>query len=338
MYTDKKLIGGYGMAKIWFETVVFYSREREATGEYRAYPVASTSVQTNAKSWAGESGLREEFSNVRFDHVVLTDLEMRGDGGRAYKVLLTHEGKSYEFDFREDVLMDVIRAGGIEGGGRLNGEFEFVRNGSNVRLELVGSAEYLKAKEAYEKSLNPEKKVKSPKIKKSELVPGRVYATDAAYGSHFLYLGERYVDGYTDFTKKKPNKVMLFVEMYDVRRGWVQRCYEQVVSEGSVEVVFKNSVSFTRDMTNVLDLEVVDGSKMLSVMSEFRDRAIADYTEYMEKVLEGEEKPLSYDGNISFNRELSMMGDTLEEFEQSRIAFENQGEVRKKYRKLCERR
>lgn len=321
------------MAKIWFETVVFYSQEQSADGTYRSYPVASTSVQENAKNWAGEDGLREEFSNARFDHVVLTDLEMRGDGGRAYKVLLTHEGKSYEFDFREDVLMDVIRAGGIEGGGRLNGEFEFVRNGSTVRLELVGSAEHTKAKEEYAKSLKPKKREKRATIKKSELIVGRVYQKDTAYRTYeYLYVGERYVEGYTDREKKKPNKVMVFVELSGFPKSVVGDLFNWVESGGMLSFVATKALTLHTDLTDLRDLEVVDVEKLMELFISDANCRLGEIAEYWKDVIAGKDMPLTFGGRRTYDREFCTMSDSIADFDRLISEYEAGATLRESVR------
>lgn len=68
--------------------------------------------------------------------VKIMDLEIRGQGGRAYKVLIDEK---YYVDLREDVLLDVIFECGIEKGGKLKGEFIFAVVGSQMKLVRVGS-------------------------------------------------------------------------------------------------------------------------------------------------------------------------------------------------------
>lgn len=136
----------------------------------------SASMQETAKSWADkEKG--EELINNPFSNVKIVGLEQRNEGGRAYKVLIDD---LYYVDLREDVLMDVIFAEGIQGGGELNGKFLWAQKGSQMRLILKDSEEYYEA-------LDYGNKRNQVKIKNDDLEVGGVY--ESLRGDKHIYLG-----------------------------------------------------------------------------------------------------------------------------------------------------
>jgi hypothetical protein len=77
----------------------------------------------------------ETVENLPIKDVKVLSLEHRGQGGRAYKVIV---GKYY-VDLREDVLMDTMLKVGIKEGGVLGGEFIWCKMHSQMRLVRVGS-------------------------------------------------------------------------------------------------------------------------------------------------------------------------------------------------------
>lgn len=81
----------------------------------------------------------EEVDNVPIKNVVITSLEHRGQGGRAYKVIVNNR---YYVDLREDVLLDAILHVGINSGGKLMGEYLFAKVGSQMKLIRIDSALY----------------------------------------------------------------------------------------------------------------------------------------------------------------------------------------------------
>lgn len=67
--------------------------------------------------------------------VTITDLHVRSEGGRAYKVV---DGDMRRFDLREDQVMEVMKTAGILPGGAVPGTFVWGVLGSQIRLVLVG--------------------------------------------------------------------------------------------------------------------------------------------------------------------------------------------------------
>lgn len=80
----------------------------------------------------------------KFRGLYLHRLEIRGEGGRAYKVAVAGE---YYVDLREDQLLDIMQYAGIEKGGYINDNFCFATVGSDFRIIRVGCDEYNELKE-----------------------------------------------------------------------------------------------------------------------------------------------------------------------------------------------
>lgn len=74
--------------------------------------------------------------NDPMSYVRIVGLEIRSEGGRAYKVIL--DGDLY-VDLREDVLLDTMIQVGVSKGGILKGTFIWARVGSQMKLVRVGS-------------------------------------------------------------------------------------------------------------------------------------------------------------------------------------------------------
>lgn len=166
-------------------------------GVYNAFPVDPTKNQRTAKVWA--QGLSyQNFPNDpllltldnQFDHVTVERIEVRDQGGRAYKTLVQTPEGTVRVDFREPEMMDVIEHVGIQAGGRLGilpTTFTFVQAGSQIRLARLESAtvkEYAAAQER--------KKVKL--LTPSKLIPFHVYShKNPKSRERYFYIGEAYV-------------------------------------------------------------------------------------------------------------------------------------------------
>lgn len=118
----------------------------------------------------------------------ILDLEVRSEGGRAYKVV-SPEG--FYIDLREDVLLDTIQEVGISPGGVLNGTYLFATVGSQMKLVREGSALHTELIEATTRR-------NSKKISAKDLEVGGVYATVG--GDKFVFGG--------------------FVDTIDVKHKW----------------------------------------------------------------------------------------------------------------------
>ena len=168
-----------------------------------AFCCDSTNPKTNetAKKWAKQSKVwdYETSSWTKTDHkehiitrkntpidgkqIRIIGIDMRGNGGRAYKVLIDD---TYYFDMREDVILDTIFKYGINKNGILNGKFLWGMNGSQMKLILEGSDLHKELIEANERK----KKQKSlKKIKNADLVVGGIYTT-ATEQFFCVYIGK----------------------------------------------------------------------------------------------------------------------------------------------------
>lgn len=85
--------------------------------------------------------------NGPIDDIKIVGLEHRGNGGRAYKVIV--DGKYY-FDLREDVLLELMITVGIKKGGILNGQYCWARIGSQMKIIRMGSMLHYKMLDASE--------------------------------------------------------------------------------------------------------------------------------------------------------------------------------------------
>lgn len=136
-----------------------------------------------AQGWNGrETSTKKPYEITRENEpmrgIRILDLEHRGQGGRAYKVILPN-GTHY-VDLREDVLLDTIMYTGISAGGLLNGEFVFARVGAEMKLVRVGS-------KLHDELVEATKVRKTPVITLDTLVPGHAYETKG--GMICVYLG-----------------------------------------------------------------------------------------------------------------------------------------------------
>lgn len=187
------------------ERVRFYCRESEGYVS-DVFPTGSEGNHVVAREWSNNGKVRE-FPNGGFDDITIEGIERRGGGGRAYKVIIRglFGKEGYRMDLREDTLMDVIKTTGISAGGKLNGTFCLANNGTNHVLILEGSKTHTEALQETE-----ERKKYSRVLKKSELIPGRMYRT--IKGKESVYMGDVYtyeiVDG---LLSDKPQRKMLWV-------------------------------------------------------------------------------------------------------------------------------
>lgn len=142
-------------------------------------PDSKTAPET-AKRWAGSN----HWDKVKYDPevivrdnepftITITDLHVRSEGGRAYKVV---DCDKRRFDLREDQVLEVMKLVGIEPMGRVPGTFVWGILGSQVRLVLVGGELHKSMVEG----ANDKKKFEADASAglhptESTLVPGRIY-------------------------------------------------------------------------------------------------------------------------------------------------------------------
>lgn len=150
-----------------------------------AYVADSKNKKTNktGEDWSKQTGYKtkildpskETLKNDPIDNVRVVCLEFRGQGGRAYKVIVNDK---YFVDLREDVLLDAMLCEGIDVGGRLRGKYIFAVVGSQMKLIRINSALY----DAVKKSTDMGK---LKDIKTFE--PGRIYSRKSG---EYIYVGE----------------------------------------------------------------------------------------------------------------------------------------------------
>jgi hypothetical protein len=195
--------------------ITFYCRPKDSDGIRHTFPVDSTAKHDTAKSWASQRnnyssrGMVEpdifEFDNEGFDHVTIVSLDIRGEGGRAYQVVVEKDGNKFKMDLRERTLMDVIETKGIVAGGRLNGKFCFVKDGSQTTLILEGT----KAHKAAIEDRKRREELPDKPISRKDLKFGHVYRTTT--GQAEIFLGFVYACSISDdYEISKPFKAMLF--------------------------------------------------------------------------------------------------------------------------------
>jgi len=110
-------------------------------------PDSKTAPET-AKQWADNTiwdhkthryvkGPEPEFLERANDpfSVTVIDLDVRSEGGRAYKVV-DQDGRC--FDLREDQVLEVFKHSGVLAGGQIPGRFVWGILGSQMRMVLVG--------------------------------------------------------------------------------------------------------------------------------------------------------------------------------------------------------
>ena len=143
-------------------------------------PESKTAPET-AKRWATGYGYGSDKDHVpevvvRDNdpfQITITDLEHRGEGGRAYKVV---DSAGRRFDLREDQLIEVIKNVGIQPGGVIPGSFVWGMWGSQMHLVLVDGALHKTMAEgarARKESDRAKRAGEQPTV--GTLVPGHVY-------------------------------------------------------------------------------------------------------------------------------------------------------------------
>lgn len=138
-----------------------------------------------AERWAASYTGKENYDivevpNSPIEAVEIIDLDHRGRGGRAWKVLIQN---AYYVDMREDVLLEcLINGKGVEDG-MLVGPFIWASCGNGLKLTRYNSKDHKVAAVMQQR--------KDLRVKKSQLEVGGIYETAAGSKSTFL--------GYVDF-------------------------------------------------------------------------------------------------------------------------------------------
>ena len=116
--------------------------EIEVRDTFPYNPDSKTSPET-ARMW----GTRQRWGSDEVQHpdiivrdndpfgITITDLHVRSEGGRAYKVI---DSEMRRFDLREDQVLEVMKLVGIQPKGAVPAKFVWGILGSQIRLVLVG--------------------------------------------------------------------------------------------------------------------------------------------------------------------------------------------------------
>ncbi len=152
--------------------------------------------------------------NTPMNNLYLDDIDVRMEGGRAYKVCNMDDG-TY-FDIREDQILQAILKYGIQPGGKIGGSWVFAINHTQMKCYLEDGKEYQEA------LLENQKKIQiGQKITKG-FVPGKVY-TDKSGTCQYVFLmrtnglSTNYQKQAVIRTKTKDN-FFLVVSNNDIRR------------------------------------------------------------------------------------------------------------------------
>jgi len=156
------------------------------------WPVETGKDLDKAIQWAGGEKVAKQVvvDNDPIDNIKVIGLDIRGNGGRAYKVVVDD---LYYVDMREDVILDVMFETGIQPGGKLNGTFIWVKYGAQLKLVRVGSElhkEFVIENERYESFVE---------IKPKDVEVGGLYEMKS--GKIYLYLGKMNYYSYYQNTK-----------------------------------------------------------------------------------------------------------------------------------------
>ncbi len=203
---------------------------------FPSYPESEARAKTG-KAWVKNN--RDGFMGIvnqenKFHGLTILSLEIRGEGGRAYKVV---DDKNNLFDMRENTLLDIIKSAGIQKGGYVDDDFCWVIDGSQMRIVRVGSDEYNKA-------VTPP----LPKLKLTELVVGKSY--EISYGLPSVFLGNiRIPSVYGSVLEKQPEttpkkKVGLFLYIEHMKNGLI-------ADKGRLRFEFKSSGVFTERLSQI---------------------------------------------------------------------------------------
>lgn len=135
-------------------------------------------------SWDPDTGARvksrDQYTLIERDNdpvksVRIVDLDIRGNGGRAYRAFVDEK---YLVDMREDVMLDTMINVGMGVNATLPGEYIFAQIGAEMKLIRVGSKLH---------EMMVESTAFSEKKPINKLIPGRIYASKT---KTILYLGE----------------------------------------------------------------------------------------------------------------------------------------------------
>lgn len=145
------------------ENIIFvYNLNKGENGVYPAFPIqeGNEGRLETAREWASQYVMNENGKRIKspenvkeealenksefIKSVKLEGIEERGNGGRAWKVIINNK---FLIDLRESPLFNSLLLDGCSEGGLLKGEFIFANNGVELRLLNKRSSEFIKIQE-----------------------------------------------------------------------------------------------------------------------------------------------------------------------------------------------
>lgn len=181
--------------------VSFYTQNKvtyrqDVPEHYPAYPVSSSSNSVGWQNW--ESKTSENFLNIKnlFHTAQIIGIESRGNGGRAYKVLVDLELDNREtekmlVDLREGTVLEIMKTTGIREGAIIEGNFKFESGNLVIARENYVQNFEQSDEKVFEKIRKSANKLKN-EIPKALLTNG-VYtqvSKDAISDNYYIVLDE----------------------------------------------------------------------------------------------------------------------------------------------------
>jgi hypothetical protein len=205
-------------------------KEVEVKNTFAYNPNSKTSPET-AKSWAASYSFNNEDAPVSIEdntpfYARIVDLEERGCGGRAYRVI---DEKSREFDLREDQMKYIISEYGIEKTGKIPVPLLWGIYGTSTKLVALGSPLWAEMKKNSE--LESEISAGTPDL--SSLRPGSL-VTYRYRGKIFeaVYIGEVKMAG----EKKRKHHFFFELDRAHLRRNFDRSKFPNLESCSAQEI------------------------------------------------------------------------------------------------------
>lgn len=180
----------------------------------------------------------------RFTNPKFIELEIRGQGGRAYKVELEQNGQKFIVDMREDAIIYTMKHNKIEDG-IIYGDFAYIP-ASNMPLVSIHSSDY----QNYLKSVDEQKNLE--KISMRDLEVGKVYQKSEAFtsdymkNSGYIYLGSTYSRNYDNNTGELLNTYTKYHKIFRIDITDNVETILQKLSSNLKYIEFIKSVKFVK--------------------------------------------------------------------------------------------
>jgi len=262
------------------------------------FETGNKKTEETAKSWAfgycNDDFNKESFANrivvkknVPVSGYHLIGLEIRSEGGRAWKVL---DSNGHLFDLREDVLLDILQYAGVENG-IIKADLIWAVVGSQMKLIRVGS-ELHKRILAYT--------VEKGKQSIKDLVIGHVYSTPKGQ-DNYVFIG-RY--DAVAFSKEKAIKYHKGFVFYKIKEySYDGFSYQKEIDECNYfKVVILKTYNLVKDVGTV----IVPDNFLDRVRKNYLDRdSLKDYPRLQFLGYENYKKPNYWisDSSFLFNME-----------------------------------